>query len=59
MFKQIHGEITGQCYLEVDEDDEDDEYKPCTVRVMKDGNECWRATKVDLVFDYLTRHLDT
>lgn len=56
MFKQVHGEITGSCYLEIEEDDE---CNPVAVLVRKDGNLCWKATKVDLMFGYLTRHLDT
>ena len=56
MFTQVHGEITGRCYTEIVLD----EYgrTPVAVAVMKDGNLCWSATKCDLVFDFLTRHLD-
>lgn len=50
LFKLVHGEVTGSCYLEVDEEETE-------VRVMKDGNLCWTATKVDLVFDYITKDL--
>lgn len=54
MFKEVHGELTGSCYLEV-VDDLDGE--PARIEVMKDGNLCWSKTKTDLVFDYLTKDL--
>ena len=57
MFEQVHGKITGRCYTEI-RYEEDDLCKPIQVDVMKYGNLCWSATKVDLVFDYLTKHLD-
>lgn len=55
MFGQVHGEITGSCYTEIEEDEDG---RPIAVHVMKNGNRCWSATKTDLVFDYLTKHLD-
>lgn len=55
MFKEVHGEITGACYIEVECDDMGD---PIAVHCMKDGNLCWTKTKLDLVFEYLTKHLD-
>ena len=58
MFTQVHGEIIGACYLEVEIADEF-EIEETRVNVMKQGNLCWSASKVDLVFDYLTKHLDT
>ena len=54
LFEQVHGKITGSCYTEIITED----YKPVAVDVMKDGNLCWSASKLDLVFDYLTRHLE-
>ncbi len=56
MFEQVHGKITGNCYTEIVLDE--DGYTPIAVDVMKDGNLCWSATKVDLMFDYLTKHLN-
>ena len=55
MFEQVHGKITGRCYVELVYDDEEN---ATAVNVMKYGNLCWGTTKADLVFDYLTRHLD-
>lgn len=49
MFDVVHGNLTGSCYLEVDEDSG-------IVSVMKDGCLCWSRTKSDLVFEYLTRN---
>lgn len=46
LFKQVHGDVTGSCYLEVDED-------ATSVQVMKDGNLCWEATTAELLLDYL------
>lgn len=51
MFNKVHGEITGACYLEVEYDDE--ELNPIGVHLMKHGNICWTASKLDLVFDFL------
>ena len=58
MFKEVHGDIDedkGQCYTEVVIDDE---ASPIAVDVMKGGNLCWRKTKLDIVFDYLTKNLE-
>jgi len=54
MFTEVHGNITGACYTEIVLDDEEN---PIAVEVRKNGNLCWSAAKVDLMFDYLTRHL--
>lgn len=56
LFEQVHGKITGSCYTELVYDEDND--KLIAVDVMKDGNLCWSASKLDLVFDYLTRHLE-
>lgn len=50
LFTKIHGEITGSCYTEIIYDED---HKVFAVDVMKDGNLCWRATKVDLLFDII------
>jgi hypothetical protein len=55
MFEQVHGTITGSCYTEIDRDDSED---PIGISVMKDGNLCWYKTKLDIVFDYLTKPLE-
>ena len=54
MFTQVHGEITGKCYIQIEEDDGN----VIGISVMKDNNLCWTRTKVDLIFEYLTKHLD-
>lgn len=54
MFTEVHGQITGRCYVELVSDEGGN---PIAVDVMKDGHVCWSATKVDLMFDYITKHL--
>lgn len=56
MFEQVHGfrDASGQCYTELEYDDS---MNAVAVNVMKNNNLCWTATKLDLVFDYLTKHL--
>mgnify|MGYP000043759767 FL=1 len=53
MFIAVHGEPTCSCYLEVQEDDEF--ITPIGISMMKDGHVCWTTSKVDILFDYLTR----
>jgi hypothetical protein len=54
MFEKVHGEMTGSCSVKCNED----EYGvPVSVSCMKDGEACWTATKVDLLFDFVTRDL--
>jgi hypothetical protein len=55
MFIETYGEMTGSCYVEVEDNDE---YEAERVHCMKDGLSCWSKNKAELVFDYLTRHLD-
>ncbi len=55
MFEQVHGKITGSCYTELFYDEYDE---LAGVNVMKDGNLCWSVPKLNLVFDYLTKHLE-
>lgn len=57
MFKQVHGEITGSCYLEVQQYDGCEELDEPIVKVMKDGNLCWEASRSKLTFDYITKDL--
>ena len=54
MFTEVHGDITGACYTEVETDDDG---TALGINVMKHGNLCWSASKTDLVFGYLTKHL--
>ena len=54
MFAEVYGEITGSCYREVIMDDSEE---PLGISVMKNGNLCWYKSKLDIVFDYLTKHL--
>ena len=54
MFEQVHGEMTGACYAEVNYSYVDG---PVSVSCMKDGQVCWTTNKADLVFDFLTKHL--
>lgn len=53
MFEQVHGVMTGSCYALVNEE----HGEPVSVSCMKDGMACWTATKLDLVFDFLTKDL--
>jgi hypothetical protein len=53
MFNQVHGELSGSCNLVID-----DRNGEIGAHVMKGGNLCWSTTKIDLVFDFLTMHLD-
>jgi len=52
MFEEVHGEMTGSCYTEVEYDDFG---KAIEVSVMKGGNVCWSESKADLVFSYLIK----
>jgi len=56
MFEKVQGEMTGACYAEVTYNEDEE---PDGVACMKHGNVCWSKNKTELVFDYLTRHLDT
>jgi hypothetical protein len=51
MFNELEGPITGQCSAEV----EYENGEPVGVNLMKDGHACWGKTKLELLFDYLTR----
>lgn len=60
MFEQVHGkEEFGKAFSpEIYYDSDDYLEDPAGVHLMKHGNVCWSKSKLDLVFDYLTRHLD-
>lgn len=53
MFNEVHGPITGSCYTEITYNEDGN---PDGINIMKDGNLCWRVSKEDLLFDYITRN---
>jgi len=53
MFKAVQGEMTGDCTAEVFYSDD----APMGVTVVKHGNACWSKSKLDIVFDYLSKGL--
>jgi|AntRauTorcE11897_2_1112592.scaffolds.fasta_scaffold111676_2 hypothetical protein len=55
LFTLEHGEVTGSCSTEVVYDD--DTYEPIAVALIKDGMECWRASRESLLYAYVTRNL--
>lgn len=53
LFAQVHGEVSGSCYAEaVEDEDEDDQF--IAVNVMKNGNLCWSTTREELMLDFMT-----
>jgi hypothetical protein len=56
MFKEVHGEMTGACSAKLVYGE--DCYDPIGVACIKGGAICWQSSKIDLVFNYLTKHLD-
>lgn len=60
MFKEVEGDVIGYCSIEAELFDEWDDNSPPESRVnlLKDGHVCWYKTKTDLMFDYLTKHLE-
>ena len=52
MFKQVYGEDKGATYAEVYYNDY---CEVAGVNLMKHGNVCWGRSKLDLVFDFLTK----
>ena len=60
MFIALHGDIDADnsaCSTEFryDPDDWDEDQRPSAIIVMKNGYECWRLNKYDLLFEYLTK----
>ena len=53
LFNQTQGEIQGECFPKVYEDDNG---APVGVHLMKNGQPAWSKNKVDLIFDYITRN---
>ena len=51
MFKVVHGEFSGSFSLVVKEPFDEEPW----ISVQKDDNECWIATKSDLLFDYVCK----
>jgi hypothetical protein len=56
MFEQVHGKISGACEAIVIYDDYNPD-KPIQIDVVKYGKLCWSATKLDLIFEFLTKDL--
>ncbi len=52
MFAEVHGNDFNRCTVEVDYDEDDN---LLGVSVTKCGALCWKATKTDILFDYITR----
>lgn len=48
MYNQIHGPISKSCYWEFDEE-------TMEIICMKDGNECWRISREEVMFDFITK----
>ena len=55
MFEKVHGSPGGNCYAEVVHSEECD---VVGVALMKDGEECWRATLSELAFDLLAQQFE-
>ena len=52
LFTRTFGVMTSGCYTEVEENDSG---SAIAVNVMKDGNLCWSANKVDILFELALR----
>lgn len=50
MYNKVHGPISASCYWEFDEESNE---LICT----KDGNECWRVSREEIMFDYISKDL--
>lgn len=55
LYHEVHGYPTLSCSVSVVLDEW---HKPIAVALMKDGRECGRSTKLDIMWDYLTDNLD-
>lgn len=55
MFKQVHGIVSGKCDVEVEYDN--DNCNPIGCIMIKNSEVVLRASKVDLLFDYITKDL--
>lgn len=56
MFHAVHGEITGSCKaVAVVVDDINWGEGETRVEVIKDGHVCWSKSKLDVLFDYMTK----
>ena len=54
MFTEVYGELSGSCSLVIGENEDGKQVAQC----VKDDNVCWEMTKEELLFDYITKHLD-
>lgn len=57
LFFEVHGMVSRSCSKKVIYDEISD-IEPIAIAVMKDGQECWRATREELVFEYVTRNFE-
>lgn len=55
MFHAIHGEFSSSFTIECVYDDFDNSV--CGIDVKKDGSLCWHDSKIDILFDYVTRDM--
>ncbi len=55
MANEVYGPAGTSCYFETHYSDSYDQ--PLVLALMKDSSTCWTKSKVDLVFDYLTKDL--
>lgn len=63
MYNAVHGDLESRsCYIQVIDNNSHPEEvvydEDSRVALIKDGNVCWSISKTDLLFDYVTRHLD-
>lgn len=50
MYNQVHGPISASCSWEYDEETKE-------LICMKDGHECWRTSREEILFDYITKDM--
>ena len=50
IYNQVHGPISASCYWEYDEETNE-------LICMKDGHECWRTSREEILFDYITKDM--
>ena len=50
MFAYVNGEMSGSCYLKTMVGDDQES---TGIAVMKDGNECWSKSKLDILCEYI------
>lgn len=50
LYELLHGGIGSNCYWHYDEEEH-------AIACMKDEYECWRVTREELLFDYITKDM--